>query len=619
MMRTKIFWLQVVLIIGALPMVVFSDNRPVFFAEDYGNAGEGVNDSTKAIQAAIDAAIEAGPGSVVQLKKGKYRISAEDLQPCLKIESANDLVIQGQGKGTELIVTNPRCSAIHLIKSKNVFVKSLIVDYDPLPYTQGRVVNVNAKEGYFDLDIDEGFLELDHPCFAAATVRFGLIFEGKEPEMKTDVPDHIFMESWQKLSGRIYRLQSEADQSFKVEYIAKGDRFVQLARTGGGCFYFGHCDGGGLIDVEINASISGAAISFASDGLVFKRLEVKRRPNTTRLLSTNSDAIHCQQNRVGPLIEDCLFEYIADDTINIYSPVSRVIKVIKPDELILSEHCIIKSGDRLQVYDPQEGRILAECRVKALEELPNRQYRVQLDQEVPEIRSGSDNYKSDTAIFNLSASGEGYVIRNNRMTGQRRYGILVRGGKGLIEGNYIDRVHGWGIVLANDPGWPEGPLPYDVVIRNNTIIRSSDSWDYGYREDSGSIVVVNMRTGWKLGKGRAIRNIVIEGNKIIDPVASGIFVGGAENVTILNNEIIASKGTPLYEKRGAVRIANCNGVKIEGLKVDDPRPNCIAAVEILADTATEANSVIITNLQSQLHEGGVRILDNRELSTSPKK
>jgi hypothetical protein len=616
-MISKIFWLHIGLIIGASSIAGFAGNRQIFCAEDSGKAGEGVSDSTKAIQTAIDAAIKAGPGSIVQLQKGRYRLSTEDLQPCLKIEHANDLVIQGQGDNTELIVTNPRCQAINLNDSKSVMIKSLVIDYDPLPYTQGRIVDVNGKDGYFDLDIEEGFPELDQPWFAAAAleknVSYGMIFDGEKPVFKANAPDHIFISSWEKVKGRVYRLKIRPDYKYKVEYIAKGNRFVYLARLGGKSagIFFEHCERCGLEEVKIYASNSGAVITLASDGLIFKKYEVKRRPNTNRLLSSNADGIHCQQSRIGPSIEDCLFEYIGDDSLNIYCTISRILDVTKPDELFLSQHCFIKLGDRLQVYDPREGRVLAECTVKALAELPGQRYRVQIDKAVAGIRAGEDHLKADT-VFNLSASGEGYVIRNNRFIGQRRYGILARGGKGRIEGNYINGVRGWGIVLANDPGTPEGPVPFDVVIKGNTIINAGASRDCGYREDGGSIVVVNMRAGWELGKGRDIGNIVIKGNKIIDPITAAIFVGGAENITILNNEITASENTPLYEKRGAVRIANCDKVKIDGLKVVDPRPNCSAAIEILADTAADVNSVVIETIETKLHKNAVRVLDKRK-------
>jgi hypothetical protein len=591
----------------------FACGGQIFHAEDYGKAGEGVSDSTKAIQTAIDTAIKAGSGSVVQLQKGRYKISAEDLQPCLKIDSANDITVQGQGKDTELIVTNPRASAIYLTNSRNVFVKSLAIDYDPLPFTQGRIIDVNNIDGSFELNIEEGFPELDQPWFAKADVKYGMIFDGNNPVLKANTPDHIFIESWHKLEGRVYRLKAASGYASKVACVSKGDRFVHLARLGGGAagILFVNCQGCGVENVVLYASNSGAAITVSSDGLVFKKYEVRLRPGTNRLLSSDADGIHCCQSRSGPLIEDCVFENIGDDSLNIYCPVSRILEVLKSDELILSEHCTIRQGDRLQIYNSSEGRVIAERVVKNITQMASKRYQVQLDKPVEGIRAGEDHRKADVA-FNLSASGEGYVIRNNRMISQRRHGIMVRGGKGTIENNYINGVRGLGIVLANDPYWPEGPIPRDIVIRNNTLINVGDTLGYGHREDSGAIQVLNTCTEYNVGKGRDISNIVIEGNKIINPVTAAIFVGGVKNVSILNNEVIASDEIPLYLKSGAVRVANCDGVRIDGLNVVDSRPNCIAAVEIFADTTADVNGVTITGLKTQLHGNAVQVLDNRK-------
>ncbi|OHB60215.1 MAG: hypothetical protein A2Y12_10330 [Planctomycetes bacterium GWF2_42_9] len=612
-MTTRDILLRIGVVFLAISSVGFAGGSQIFHVDVHAKTDDGLFDSAKAIQIAIDEAIKAGPGSIVQLQKGKYRLYAEDLQPCLQIDRANDLIIQGQGKDTELIIANPRASAIFLMNSRNVFIKSLAIDYDPLPFTQGRITDVNNTAGCFDLNIDEGFPELEEAWFVAADVKYGMIFDAVKPVLKPNVPDHIFIESWEKISHRIYRLKIAASYASKVCYISKGDRFVHLARLCGRAagVFFGNCRSSGFENVTIYASNSGAVITQASDGLIFKKYEVRLRPCTKRLLSSDADGLHCSQNRFGPLVEECLFENIGDDSLNIYCSVSRILEVSKSDELILSEHCIIKQGDRLQIYNSRQGKVIAERMVKNITEMAGQRYQVQLDGPVEGICAGADHLQADTA-FNLSASGEGYVIRNNRMIGQRRHGIMVRGGKGIIENNFISGVRGLGIVLANDPCWPEGPIPRDIVIRKNTLIRVGDTLGYGHRSDSGAIQVLNTCTNYDVGKGRDIRNIVIEGNKIVDPVTTAIFVGGAKNIKILNNEIKASEGAPLYETSGAVRLANCEGVKIDGLKVVDPRPNCIAAVEILADMAADVNGIAITRLQTKLHDGAVRVLDNRK-------
>lgn len=603
------FLLLMAFLLMTVTIIVFAADKKVFYVEDCRAVGVDSNDS-KAIQKAIDKAIEAGPGSVVQLQKRKYRISAPNLQPCLIIDQADELIIQGQGEDTELVVTNPKASVIHLMNCENVVIKSLAIDYNPLPFTQGRIVGVNAEEGTFDLDIEKGFSVLDEPWFVEK-INYGMIFDPSKPLLKTNAPDHIFIDSWQNIKGRSYRLKSTPGYKSKVAYMDAGDRFVYLARLAVlGCIHFSHCKDSGLENVQMYAGNSGAVVTVSSDKLFFKKFEVIRRPNTNRLLSSDADGIHCSQSRIGPLIEDCVFENIGDDSLNIYAPVNRIIEISNSDELILSKHGLLQQGDQLQIYNSSEGIVLAERTVKTVEELPDQRYRVKLNRPAVEVYAGTGSLSAD-AVFNLSASGRGYIIRNNRMIGQRRHGIMVRGGEGIIENNYIRDVGGLGIVLANDPDWPEGPIPGNIIIRNNTLIHAGNTSGYAHRKDSGAIQLINMRAGYELGKGRDVKNIVIEGNRIIDPVTAAIFVGGARDIKILNNEVTASGNVSLYEKSAAVKLMNCENVEIDGLKLEDYRSNRIAAIEVNNDVVPGAKGVAIKNLHIKIQDEAVEVLDKR--------
>jgi hypothetical protein len=71
--------------------------------------------------------------------------------------------------------------------------------------------------------------------------------------------------------------------------------------------------------------------------------------------------VHCQQNRSGPVIEDCYFEGMADDAINIYAPPNVLREIREPTQWLVSPGCLILPGDRLQVLDPQTGRCEARC------------------------------------------------------------------------------------------------------------------------------------------------------------------------------------------------------------------------------------------------------------------
>ena len=132
-------------------------------------------------------------------------------------------------------------------------------------------------------------------------------------------------------------------------------------------------------NISVYASQSLAVGSVASDRITVDGMIVERRPGTDRLLSTNSDGVHCQQNLRGPIIENCRFESMADDSVNIYYYPNTITAVISDTVLRATRHGTIDAGDRLQLFNPVEGRVLAEVDVAAVEDAPEGQYRITLE------------------------------------------------------------------------------------------------------------------------------------------------------------------------------------------------------------------------------------------------
>jgi hypothetical protein len=97
--------------------------------------------------------------------------------------------------------------------------------------------------------------------------------------------------------------------------------------------------------------------------ILVRGLEVRFASGTSRLLTANADGVHCQQNRSGPVIEDCYFEGMADDAINIYTPPNVLREIRSPTQWLVSPGALILPGDRLQVLDPINGRLRGEVKV----------------------------------------------------------------------------------------------------------------------------------------------------------------------------------------------------------------------------------------------------------------
>ena len=72
----------------------------------------------------------------------------------LTIKNASDLEIVADGV-TMLCTRMTR--AVEMYGCKNVTLRGLTIDYDPLPFTQGDVVKVAADEGWLDIKIHAGY------------------------------------------------------------------------------------------------------------------------------------------------------------------------------------------------------------------------------------------------------------------------------------------------------------------------------------------------------------------------------------------------------------------------------------------------------------------------------
>ncbi|MCL2624720.1 MAG: hypothetical protein FWD31_13745, partial [Planctomycetaceae bacterium] len=103
-------------------------------------------DDFSAIQNAITESIQQGPDGVVTLEAGKiYRLgSRPEANGTLTIIGADGLTLDGNGA---MLLAHPTCMVFGIAKSRNVTIKNLVIDYDPLPYTQAVIQSVAPESG----------------------------------------------------------------------------------------------------------------------------------------------------------------------------------------------------------------------------------------------------------------------------------------------------------------------------------------------------------------------------------------------------------------------------------------------------------------------------------------
>ncbi len=606
-MRSIIAMLTVLLTTYGVSFAETATNeKQIFHVKDFGAVPNTEADMGPAIRDAIAAAKEAGSGSVVQLDSGVYRVAASEegrSNTVFQIDHVKDFTIQGN-VDTEIIVTQPRAACFVSHGSDNFFIKNLTIDYDPPPFTQGIVKEVNKEAGWFALDIAAGFPTLSEPWFAEAPVpfgRWGMIFDKTERRLKSGAPDFIFIPEWEHHEERVYRIFPVPDQVSRLDHMEPGDRFVHMARGGGGTLFFAGCSNSGVENVVVHTSPALVLGSQASDRIIAKGLKILFREGTDRLLTANADGVHVQQNIRGPIIEDCLFEGMADDSVNLYYYPNTVSEIIDDTSVKVVGGGHVNPGDLLQFFESYEGRVLGNARVISSQRTLDGGIVITYDALVEGMEAGQmqgavagHEGREGTTVFNLSRCNRGFVIRNNTFRLHRRHGMMIKSPNGLIEGNLIDRVAGNGIVIGNDADWPEGVIPNDVLVQYNEIRDVGYSMWYGESPTGAAIQVQGMKRGHQLAEDRLTHNITLIGNRFVNPPGAALLVGSAVDVDFIDNEVLIEHDLP--RSTAVVLLKNVEGVRVERLHVQNEAANLEAVISIDAKTAPDTRGIYWDNI-----------------------
>ena len=113
-----------------------------------------------------------------------------------------------------------------------------------------------------------------------------------------------------------------------------------------------------------------------------------------------------------------------------------------------------------------------------------------------------------------------------------------------MEDNVFADMTGGGVVLTNEPGWPEGPVPWGITIRRNRFIRGGTCQGYADAPGGASLIVRGVSLASGLAEGRPVHGIVVEGNEFEDVSGTAMYFGAVDGLTARGNRIRAVAGSP---------------------------------------------------------------------------
>jgi hypothetical protein len=513
------------------------------------------------IQGAFAEAAKQTP-AMVKFAKGDYRLDPRGSAAFISFTSANDLIVDGGGAN---ITFTGFLKFVKLEHCRRVMVRNFTFDFDPLPYTAGRVVAVGAKAGTFEVEIAPGHpLPETNPHFERD--KKGMIVDPKVPRVKRGASLVFEHAGWQKLADRSYRFTAANPRQLRE--LAPGDVYVLDPRIATG-FDVDACDEVVFYNLTAYAIANEGFNSHYGNRLSILHCGIRLKPG--RFLAANNGGHNHHNARLGPWIEGCTWENTGDDICHVNGLVMGVEEKLAPDRVRLplrnpydaigwSVALDIQQGDVLQFFNRAEGRLVSERKVVSVTKLA-KSVDVTLDGDVGDIVPGRPGVKradgkrapaddTTTQVFNASRTCNQFVFRNNTVRNGRRVGVLAKGRGGLIENNTFEGLGGGAVEFWNAPF--EGLGAVDYVVRDNRI------------RDCGQLArehAAIWTTIFKSGADRLHRNLLITGNEITGFPNPAILLRDVDNAVVRDNAIVPA---PLTAQRmNPITLLNTGSVRLE--------------------------------------------------------
>ncbi len=530
------------------------------------------------LQGFINDAIKAGQKRIV-IAPGKYRVTPKNREH-LVLRDLQDVQIIADG--AEMICTQTT-RALTIANCKNLTLRGLTIDYDPLPFTQGRITALSPDKKVHDIEIFDGY--------PSAKTAINFKYEIFAPDTRTLRGEAPGLKSVEALDEKHLRLTKNGGNANDPEQV--GDIIAIGSETAPGgsiphAIFLEKSAHVRLENVDLWASNCFGFLEVDCDGTTYQKCHIDRRPlasdlarrGDARIRSLDADAFHSKFAVKGPQLIECSAKFMGDDAVNINGSYSMITSSNGAEIRVLSKDRALEIGEPVELWS-YEGVRLPDAQIIKVEadgKINDDERAFLLKQRMDEgIRTkwNANAYKVtldraiDVPLGSLIAStkrmGNGFLVQNCDFGFNRSRGILIKASDGKVVGNKITGSRMMAILVAPEYWWLEAGSSNNVEIRDNVI---SDCGDVG-------IEVVAHAGNGKLAPSGAHQNIVISGNEITGSPLPNIVVTSTDNLKISDNKLAPSatkklSGHALYmlqlkpESLEAIMTINCNAPIVKG-------------------------------------------------------
>ena len=515
-----------------------------FSVSDYGAYSNDNIDDSKAIQETMDAAINYGFTSTVSFGSGIYNLSST-----IQIMNATNLTITGQGMDQTILIGNQPMILFSAGYCNGLIIRSLAIDFDPLPFTAGTIVNTN--DSYIDIRVQP-----PHRTDVGRQVQNIFRFDpiAMRPAYGPNTFDMYQLPPTNVNTSIVVPGVLRIPMTYRTK-LAVGDTIVLV--------FAPRLD---TIVVHDSIDLTIQSVTLHTSwymGLYTTRvkrtniIDYHAKPNAEYWLSLNADCMHLSDSRESIHISDSKCELQGDDGLNVHAKYLGVSEIINSSAIMLSA---FNSTGQIIIGDGVDLEFTSH----------NQPFTTYTTAKI----ASSSFYSPTSTLFTFTSSinvsiGDyacvadtpSLTIRNFTVERNRARGILVETRNVDIRNSVFNHTSGAAFLFQPSLYYHEGPSGQNVTLANNLYINNNEGIGQfkgiisvipyppqlvpvinDIRIESSSFYFGNYSQGL-VGSTNA-NNVYITGNYIITNSSSPIIsICNSRNITASNNTVIDPQGT----------------------------------------------------------------------------
>lgn len=316
-----------------------------------------------------------------------------------------------------------------------------------------------------------------------------------------------------------------------------------------------------LRNLQMNSMHGLGIVAQFSENLDYDNVVVAPEKGSSRVIASSADGMHFSGCKGQITINNCRFDGLHDDPVNVHGTHLKVTEIVSPTTLKLRfmHHQsygfdAFIPGDTVAYLHSASLQIFEQGIVKTAKLISEREMLVELQKPL------SAGLKVGDALENMTWT-PAVTIKNSRFEGTISRGTLITTRrKVIIENNVYYRTGMHAILIENDAsGWYESGAVTDLTIRNNQFI------ECGFNSAPDNYVISINPQNHEIVPGYYVhQNINITNNtfKVYD--APLLTARSTRGLVFANNKIEKSDFLPAEKTRPAFSFNGCSQVKVSG-------------------------------------------------------